>query len=558
MFEPVASNRGTKLILENLFFKNKIKNQQSSVKLCLGNIEDLVKSFSCFFSQCRFAFRVNNRAVFTSLQENSRQNNILNAFPEIKKSGIFETEKKVDQCFELRFFCTKPNDELSFQKTIVFVNGRLVKHKEISKAITNAYKTSFLSINKKCEHYFVFLDVKLSLKHIDFNISADKYEVKIMDESYLIKELEDHLLNELRERMNIKSYVNKVTKFNYFHRDQLSDPLKSKNDTPKNDKYQLRSNPFRTSLEEFYKSTNSNRFSGPRVQIYNNDDDKNDHLNKREDEQSIKNLDNYGDDLKIQNSELSDPQTLLEEEKPKRIRNEDLLKHEEPKLFVINHQKTSEVLINAEFLGCVDPFNILIQKDHLLILFETFNLLTKYLENEIKQLIMNAEYPSIFELFQIKDFPFDFDFFQSYCLKCDINSEESFQTLKKNIDQLQQIMPKCFDISFDLKFIKIPIPPFLINHVDSESIHFFLFRIAKMKENLSVSNYPDALTKFIVFVINTQKDSFGTNLKKNFDNFYSRIFSELKRKTFGYDFKSKDEIQEILDIKNSYKYFERC
>ena len=538
----IARNKGTTIQLEKLFFKNPIKAIHALSKNSLNEIEQIIKIFACHFPKVHFELKINTKIVYKNSTNYSKIESINHAFCELSKVKIFEFKNVLDKFLEFNICFTRPDESFNMKSIFLFINNRMAKHKDIFKAVTNSYKQAALSINKKTENYFVLIEIRVGAKYVDFNLSANKYEIKLVDESYIASELEKNLTEQIRERMNIKTYVNKISKFNCFSKDSiLSNTLPPENDT-KYDKFQLRSNPTKITLEEFYKSSQNGRFSGPK--------------NKNENIEIVLENTKFQKAGKIvrlprTNQEISENYTKnlitseSEDEKKMTI------------VFDILIPETSVLLMKSELVGVINAFALLLQKDNLLLFLNSTFLAIRYLEKEIKHLIMKSGVGTILEGFEVSDFEFDIDVFDSYFMKYGGNPKSSFENLKLNIEKVNQEMPNVFIASDDFSSLAFSIPPFLKNFVDSDSVHFLLFRLAKIPLSLVVFNFPDCLVKFYAFIMNNIKN-LDDKLKMNLDHFYDRIFTELKKKEFGYLIEDQDDVHEILDIKNSYKYFERC
>lgn len=561
--EEVVMNRGTTITLENLFFRNQVKAQAATHRKCLGDLELLVKQFGCHFVDCLFDLKIGGKNAYKSQKGQSKEQNILHAFPELARHGLYHTAKTLDRFLEFQAYFSRPNDPVPHKTVLLFVNNRLSKNKELLKALTNAYKIACLSINAKGENFFVYLEIKVSLKYVDFNRSADKYEIKIADEGTLIQEIEGQLLTEIRSKMNVKTYSTKIEKFNSFTRESLYRETGERQEPREDSRFQMRANPGKVVLENFFRSGASNRFSGATATI----------LGQEELREGYRSGKEPGGEAPTEGAGGPDDAKLCQEffgenkgpSHPKKVGDGATLRvfegdqeQERALAFDLTQPETSEILSGVEFLGAVDPFQILIQKDYSLLHFQTTHFLHRYLEFEVKKVAMNPSTPTFLQILKVKDFVFEPQKFEKLTEKRDLNPKVATERMWENLKTLNQVLPAIFSAGAELSTLKILVPPFLSGLCDGEAVHFFLFRVALLPKTLAVLNFPDALAKLYLWLLREAARDFSDAFKRNMDLFYERVFFDLKRHVFGYSCTPYDDIHDILDIKNSYKLFERC
>lgn len=480
--------------------------------------------------------------------------NLQNAFPELSKVTISHVSKELTELVQIHIYYTLLSDKLNQKTFSLFVNNRLSKNKTLMKAVSNVYKTAAISVNSKFDNYNVFVVLKVGFKHVDFNVSADKYEVKVADEQAICQQVEETLLGELRKGMNIKSYSNKVEKFNSFSRKSLMEASSKMSvangrigggSVDTYDKFQLRVNPNATTLESFYRSKDPVRFSGASASLT---------LEK----ESLTFDPNSGALGKQTDTEMSvEPKQLKKEQLPTK---RDILSpnHNNEGIFELTIPQSSELLTGSGFLGCATPFEILLQNQSKLISFNSLFMLARFFEFETKKLIMDPLTETIFQLYEVESFVFEKDVFESFTINFDIDVETAISQLSANVTHLNNAIDNIFHLSPDFSKLKIIIPSFIQSFIEVEAVHFLLFKIAIIKPNLTVLSFPDALTKFFIWTLRASSRSFSFPLKRDMDCFYQKLLLEIKRRNFGYECTENDDFYEILDIKNSYKYFERC
>lgn len=183
--KPTGMAPGTHVRVEHLFesfparhkfLKNKDREWQYIVQI--------VESYMLAYPKVRFTLKHNNRKIITALAESleSRIKNTLGS-DVLDQSFPFQL---VDDHFKINGYLGTP--QLSFQSQIpsyLIVNNRVVKSKNITLAIKNAYR----SLLKVDTTPFFLLLVNLSYDLVDVNVHPRKEEVSFFDEAKLCEKI---------------------------------------------------------------------------------------------------------------------------------------------------------------------------------------------------------------------------------------------------------------------------------------------------------------------------------------------------------------------------------
>ena len=544
----VAHEKGTTLIIEDLFYKNsKRKNCLKDIKKNIDMIQDLVKKYSIHFCNVNFILKINDKIIFQNDTNLSKCDQLKNSFSTLKKSFLLELEDSLKNgTLKFKSILTKPNDSLVGKKMIVFINNRLVEYKQLEKNIRFMYNDVSMCLSKVLNSFFVFLEIEVNPVLLDFNISADKKEVKLIKEKEIIKFVVESFENLLKENMNVKNYRLDKVQFNYFGKKNSLRSSEKKNCTHvRNDPEEIKMDfftqkSFKKSIDNKNSLSIKSKYMRKRIQT-------NDYF-YRSNNQIIESNNNENNN-KIKNY----MKTKMEEKG-------DLTYNKENKNLFENCN-SSKLLLKSTFIGLISSFEILLQYDESLIQFSSINFCKKYFQIFLENLIYNREMNFNYKNFEIEDFDLNLNYikenFKEIYLKMLNDIFFSEEKIKEELKNFLDLEINLNYLQYNKKKLNIVIHEILSNLIDHKSIAYLLLNlfIGHYKKNLSLKNILQKFHLFLIFSNNSEEK----NINQILFSFYSCSFVEFKKKFFFYDFEEeKNEIFLLLDIKSIYKIFERC
>ena len=551
--EFVAREKGTSFFIEDLFFKNfKRKNCLKEVKKNVESVECLVKKYSVHFCDIKFVLKINSKVIFQNDVLLSKKDQLKHCFSTLKKSFLLEIEDSLKNgTLKFKSILTKPNDSLVNKKMIVFINNRLVEYKELEKNIRFMYNDISLCLSKVLNSFFVFLEIEVNPVLLDFNISADKKEVKLVKEKEIIKFIIESFENLLKENMNVKNFRLEKVQFNYFGKNN------GLGSSEKKTKSYVRNDPEEIKMEFFtqnsFRKSKDNKSSLSIKSRYMKRIQTNDHYNKVQNNIKFEKYKASNNNNKIENYIKIKNDFKMEEE------NNISKDHQNKNLF--ENSNSSELLLKSTFIGLISPFEILIQYNESLIQFSSVNFCKKYFQIFSENLIYNREMDFKYKNFEIEDFDFNLEYIKE-------NFKEIFLKMKNEIffseDKIKVELDNFFKseinlnyLEFNKKKLNLVIHEILSNLINHKAIVYLLLNlfISHYKKNISLKNILQKFHLFLIFSNNLE----DKNIHHILFSFYSHSFVEFKKKYFFYEFEEeKKEIFLLLDIKSIYKIFERC
>lgn len=233
--KPSASNNGTKIVVNSLFFNTParrkfLKSNQSETQA----ITDLMNKLAIGNPDIKFIYINNKKNVFETLGDGS----IYNTIRLIYGKDVSDNLIKLD--FESKFFkidgYIANNNIYRSNRNLqhLFINGRYVKSSNIMNIINESYK-AIIPINK-FPVYFINLHINPNM--IDVNIHPNKLEVKFDSEDILLGDLGDYIRGVLMKSSLIGKYNPKKETKSLFDKSrfaQYNDFSYSKEEQIKND-----------------------------------------------------------------------------------------------------------------------------------------------------------------------------------------------------------------------------------------------------------------------------------------------------------------------------------
>ena len=176
--KPAAQIDGTEVTVRNLFFNTPARKKfLKSIKTELRKIIDIVKSFGLSFPQIDFILNSEGKDIIlvrseileeriNSLFDNTYKDNLLPLNIE-KNEYVFS-----GYIGNLNLLRKRPSEQY------IFLNGRHIKDRLLSSAISSAYK----SIINRGEFPFYIVNIKIPVNQVDVNVHPMKIEARFHDE----------------------------------------------------------------------------------------------------------------------------------------------------------------------------------------------------------------------------------------------------------------------------------------------------------------------------------------------------------------------------------------
>ncbi|WIF94705.1 DNA mismatch repair endonuclease MutL [Caminicella sporogenes] len=185
---------GTTIIIKDLFYNTPVRYKfLKSDATETNHISMLVNKLALSHPEISFRYIINNKNIFTTPGNNDVYSAILSIYDKEIAKNLIEIYNKKDDV-KLRGYISNINySRGNRQMQSIFVNGRYIKSKIITKAIDEAYKT-LLPLNKypAC---FLYLDINPNM--IDVNIHPAKTEIRFHNEEFI----KNFISNTIKEKL---------------------------------------------------------------------------------------------------------------------------------------------------------------------------------------------------------------------------------------------------------------------------------------------------------------------------------------------------------------------
>ncbi|SNR88058.1 DNA mismatch repair protein MutL [Anaerovirgula multivorans] len=204
--QEIGAPNGTTIIVKNLFFNipARLKFMKSS-QAEATKIGEIISRLALSQPNIAFKYINNSNIMFTTPGNNNLEQTILSILDKELVKNLLPTKIKTNQ-IEIDGFISQPTYVRGNRNyEIVFVNGRYIKSKLISKAIEDAYKEK-LPINK---FPVCILNINIDPNLIDVNVHPTKTEIKFHEEQIVYSLIHNTVTSCLRKNVTIPSLVMK-------------------------------------------------------------------------------------------------------------------------------------------------------------------------------------------------------------------------------------------------------------------------------------------------------------------------------------------------------------
>ncbi len=208
--EDVGCPVGTTISVTELFYnvpaRKKFLKSDSSESL---NINEIVVSLALSKENISFKYINNNNVAFRT----PKTSNFINTISSLYERDLYNSLLKVDYSSDLVTiggYTTNLNYYRGNRKQqIVFVNGRVIKHKRMNYFIEAAYNT----LLPKNKYPACFLKIEIDPALVDVNVHPAKTEVRFQNEEAVLNEVKSAIYKTLHS-INIMKEVKKDTILN--------------------------------------------------------------------------------------------------------------------------------------------------------------------------------------------------------------------------------------------------------------------------------------------------------------------------------------------------------
>jgi len=185
--KEIAFSQGTCIEVRNLFFNTPARRKfMKSLSFETGQITELVSKYSLGHPQVRFKL-VNTKEVVLDTAGQKTTEERLNAIYGEKLSGRFiHIQEEIFPNFFVDAWLAPPRfNRNTRNQQIFFINGRLIKNIELSKALDQAYHT----LIPKGRFPIALVSLTLPAIELDINIHPAKLQVKINNTDKLFNKI---------------------------------------------------------------------------------------------------------------------------------------------------------------------------------------------------------------------------------------------------------------------------------------------------------------------------------------------------------------------------------
>lgn len=184
---PIGAADGTSILVKNLFYNTPVRKKYlKSIRMELDNIVSIIESIALGHNDISFHLTHKSKTILQSHPSSNKINHLYSILgKEIVTNLIpiyFDSES-----YKIEGFISNNNlHRSSPQKEYLYINGRNVRNREISKSIRTIYHT--LIPLQRYPVFILYIDMDPML--IDVNIHPQKQYVRISNENYIVNILE--------------------------------------------------------------------------------------------------------------------------------------------------------------------------------------------------------------------------------------------------------------------------------------------------------------------------------------------------------------------------------
>ena len=199
--EDIGCPVGTTITVTDLFYnvparKKFLKSDISES----SNINEIVVSLALSKENISFKYINNNNVAYRT----PKTNNLLNTISSLYEKDLYNSLLKIDyksDVLSITGYTTNLNYYRGNRKQqIVFVNGRVIKHRRMSYFIEEAYNT----LLPKNKYPACFIKIEIAPALVDVNVHPAKTEVRFQNEEMVLNEIKNAVYSALHSKSIMK------------------------------------------------------------------------------------------------------------------------------------------------------------------------------------------------------------------------------------------------------------------------------------------------------------------------------------------------------------------
>ncbi len=218
-FNECGINKGTTIEVRDLFFnvparKKFLKTSSREASL----ISDIVSRIALSNPNISFKLFNNGKKILNTYGNSNLLDVIRTVYGKTIGENIIYFEHSEDTLTIYGYIGKESIARGSRNNQSIFVNGRYIKHKTLTVAVENAFK-SFSTVNK---FPFFILFIEVYPEEVDVNIHPSKAEIKFKDDRLIFKKVFDTVHEALRNEV-FKEFEMKTSKDDTFKKDEFKE-----------------------------------------------------------------------------------------------------------------------------------------------------------------------------------------------------------------------------------------------------------------------------------------------------------------------------------------------
>lgn len=206
----VGMPKGSTFYIEDIFYNTPVRKKfLKSDNVEYNLIFDVIQKIALGNSNISITYIKDGKSLLNSFQNSNYKNHILNILGKEIASNLIENNFKSENYNIKAFFSNNKLFRASRNHEYIYINGRYVRNREISKSIEKIYK-SLIPLNR-FPVFILFINIEPSL--IDVNIHPKKHEIKLSHENNLIAILDEMVEEVLYPNRSLRE-IEKISKVN--------------------------------------------------------------------------------------------------------------------------------------------------------------------------------------------------------------------------------------------------------------------------------------------------------------------------------------------------------
>lgn len=204
----VGMPKGSTFYIEDIFYNTPVRKKfLKSDNVEYNLIFDVIQKIALGNSNISITYIKDGKSLLNSFQNSNYKNHILNILGKEIASNLIENNFKSENYNIKAFFSNNKLFRASRNHEYIYINGRYVRNREISKSIEKIYK-SLIPLNR-FPVFILFINIEPSL--IDVNIHPKKHEIKLSHENNLIAILDEMVEEVLYPNRSLRE-IEKISK----------------------------------------------------------------------------------------------------------------------------------------------------------------------------------------------------------------------------------------------------------------------------------------------------------------------------------------------------------